>query len=162
MRALFLRPNKLLRFSFRQSTITKKDEHYGFVLLVCFIVLFVGIFYLSAGELSPIFFFWYLCIQHRHEFADQFALFLPDFFFNILVLFTFGIIHYVKDNVSSLPLVLCQNTIFLFAHGFYTYHVLRNAFEHVVALANINKLIVDAYTVNSRMLVFFIKRSFLF
>jgi hypothetical protein len=61
-----------------------------------------------------------------------------------------------------LPLVLCQNTIFLFAHGFYTYHVLRNAFEHVMALANINKLIVDAYTVNSRMLVFFIKRSFLF
>jgi hypothetical protein len=61
-----------------------------------------------------------------------------------------------------MPLVLtiCQNTILLFAHGFDANHMLRNAFEHIVTLSNVNEFIINADTINSCVLVFVDKVRF--
>ena len=56
-----------------------------------------------------------------------------------------------------LALYLCQNAVFLAALALYPYIVLCNTHEHIVALADINNIIIYLDTVNTGVFVFVCK-----
>lgn len=86
--------------------------------------------------------------------ADKLSLFFSYFLFDCRVSCLRGAIKYIKTYSVPLALHLCQNAVFFAALCFNAYIVLCNTHEHILALADINNIIVDLNAVNSRVFVF--------
>lgn len=85
----------------------------------------------------------------------QFPFLLADFFCNGIFINFFCIIHHVKIDAVMFAASLCQDTVFAFLLLLDIDIMLCHTNEHILAFANVNKRLVNADAVYSRLLILF-------
>ena len=90
------------------------------------------------------------------------ALSRTDLLLDGIVILAFGIIHHIKVNGSSLALFLGHDAVFLFRFQLDPHHMLRHAFQHIMALPDVNEFIPDADAVYPSMLILLAKAALAF
>ena len=98
----------------------------------------------------PIVLFGNLGIQNGFVLPNVFPLFLPDFLFDVGIVCFRRVVQYIKIDAVSFALRFGKNTVFLFCLSSDRNIMLRYAFQHIAAFADVNNGIVNLDAVNSR------------
>lgn len=92
-----------------------------------------------------------LLIQNRHFRPDELSLFLSDLFLDQRGGQLYGVIQDIKGHAMPVPFGFGKDTVFPLAFCLDAHPMLRQTAEHIFALANVDKMIVNADFVNARV-----------
>ena len=95
-----------------------------------------------------------LLVQRRHPGSDKLAFLCAEFFFQQQRKSLCGIIEDIEVDAVFVTFGLGEDAVFALALGLNAHPMLRQAAKHIFALADVDKVVINADAVNARVFVF--------